>query len=131
MKKTQTAAQCTCELYGESLDHEELLATAKHLLDLVTDFLTAIYHHQILNRGGQTTPKPSPKRRVNNMKTSLVWKANKRRIISNWKKEFIREMYGFRLSGYASAHDERYMDANRFDVDLPEGTIARYIYSHA
>lgn len=66
------------------------------------------------------------------LKSSGVWKANKRRIFSNWRRyEHIRESYEFRLAAYATAYEARYMDKERFDVDIPEGTIAREIYQKA
>lgn len=67
---------------------------------------------------------------MNKNTLSGYWKANKRKILSNWRNhEFIREKHGFSMLRYIQAvigHIQN--DISGLEHDIEIGEIERYLY---
>lgn len=62
------------------------------------------------------------------MKLSIYYKANKRSIISNWKKEFIRAKYNYSMLCYINNIVEHILSIKGLDIDIEIGVIERELY---
>lgn len=62
------------------------------------------------------------------MTLTKYWKANKRAIKSNWKKEFIRAKYDYSMLAYINSITAHILSIKGLDIDIELGVIERELY---